>query len=65
MAETIGDRIKELRNRNSLTQADLAGKLGFTSQTVSNWESGIREPDIAVLKELSVLFNVSLLCLIV
>ena len=60
MERTIGDRIKELRQKANLTQAQLAEKLGFTSQTVSNWESGTREPDIAALAQLSSLFNVSL-----
>ncbi|MBR4237787.1 helix-turn-helix domain-containing protein [bacterium] len=60
MARKIGDRIKELRNKKELTQAELADKLGFTSQTVSNWESGIREPDIDSLTQLASLFNVSL-----
>ena len=60
MEKKIGDRIKELRQKANLTQAQLAEKLGFTSQTVSNWESGSREPDIAALAQLSSLFNVSL-----
>ena len=60
MERKIGDRIKELRQKANLTQAQLAEKLGFTSQTVSNWESGSREPDIAALAQLSSLFNVSL-----
>lgn len=60
MARKIGDRIKELRNKKELTQAELADKLGFTSQTVSNWESGTREPDIDALTQLASLFNVSL-----
>lgn len=60
MERKIGDRIKELRQKANLTQAQLAEKLGFTSQTVSNWESGTREPDISALAQLSSLFNVSL-----
>lgn len=60
MARKIGDRIKELRTNKGLTQLELADKLGFTSQTISNWESGIREPDIDALSQLANLFNVSL-----
>ncbi len=60
MEKKVGDRIKELRQKANLTQAELADKMGFTSQTVSNWESGSREPDIAALAKLSSLFNVSL-----
>ncbi len=60
MARKIGDRIKELRINKGLTQLELADKLGFTSQTISNWESGIREPDVDALSQLANLFNVSL-----
>ena len=60
MEKKVGDRIKELRQKAKLTQPELADKMGFTSQTVSNWESGSREPDISALAQLSSLFNVSL-----
>ena len=60
MEKKVGERIKELRQKANLTQAELADKMGFTSQTVSNWESGSREPDISALAKLSSLFNVSL-----
>ena len=60
MDKKVGDRIKDLRQKKGLTQAELADNMGFTSQTVSNWESGAREPDIEALIKLSSLFNVSL-----
>ena len=60
MDKQVGERIKNLRQQLGLTQAELADKVGFTSQTVSNWESGSREPDIEALVKLSSLFNVSL-----
>ncbi|MDD7607780.1 MAG: helix-turn-helix transcriptional regulator [Candidatus Enterosoma sp.] len=60
MNKKVGERIKELRNKMNLTQAELAEKSGFTPQTVSNWESGSREPDIDTLVKLSSLFSVSL-----
>ena len=60
MNKQVGKRIKDLRQQLGLTQADLADKVGFTSQTVSNWESGLREPDIDALVKLSSLFSVSL-----
>lgn len=40
MNKQVGERIKNLRQQLGLTQAELADKVGFTSQTVSNWESG-------------------------
>ena len=56
---TLGQKIKKLRTEKGLTQKDLADQLHVTFQTVSKWESGINEPDIATLKELSKLFNCS------
>ncbi|MBQ7646486.1 MAG: helix-turn-helix transcriptional regulator, partial [Clostridia bacterium] len=35
---TIGQRIKNFRKSCGLSQAELAGKIGVTSQTVSKWE---------------------------
>ena len=60
MNKKVGERIKELRSKVGWTQAELADRSGFTPQTVSNWESGSREPDIDTLIKLSSLFNVSL-----
>lgn len=60
MEKHVGERIKELRQKAGLTQAELAEKLGFQPQTVSNWENGTREPDISALAQLASLFNVSL-----
>ena len=56
---TLGQKIKELRTSKSLTQKDLADKLHVSFQTVSKWENGDNEPDIATLKELATLFSCS------
>lgn len=61
---TLGQKIKKLRTGKGLTQKDLADQLHVTFQTVSKWESGINEPDIATLKELSKLFGCSFDCLL-
>ena len=58
--EKIGKFIKELRIDNSLTQDELAKKLGVTYQAVSKWENGKSIPDIAILKTISELFNVNI-----
>ena len=60
MDKKVGDRIKDLRQKKGMTQAELAESMGFTSQTVSNWESGAREPDISALANLASLFGVTL-----
>lgn len=38
--------IKELRERNHLTQAELATKLNVSDKTVSKWETAKGYPDI-------------------
>ncbi len=56
----IGTKIKTLRLSRSMTQAELAQKLGVSVQAVSKWESGTNMPDIQLLPELSVIFGVSI-----
>ena len=58
--EKIGKFIKKLRKDNNLTQDELAKKLGVTYQAVSKWENGKSIPDIAILKDISILFNVNI-----
>lgn len=55
----ICERIRETRERNGLTQAALAKKLGVTRSAVNSWEIGISAPSVQYLIELSKLFNVS------
>lgn len=43
---TIGRNIRSLRIQNNMTQEQLAGRLHITRQTLSNYERGIRIPDI-------------------
>jgi len=56
----IGTKIKQLRLAASMTQEQLAQKLGVSAQAVSKWESGTNMPDILLLPELSVIFGVSI-----
>ena len=58
--EKIGKFISELRKSRGLTQIELADMLGVTFQAVSKWERGKNAPDIAVLKDISRLFNVDI-----
>ena len=55
----IGKNIASLRQKNNLTQAELAQKLNFTHQTVSNWERGISFPDVDSIGKLCAIFNVT------
>lgn len=48
------ERIKEMRERAGLTQAQLAQRLGFESQSlISMWETGERTPRSEKLPELA------------
>ena len=54
-----GTIIKELREKNQLTQAELAEKLNVSDKTVSKWETGKGYPDISMLEPLAKVFEVS------
>ena len=55
----IGQRIKDLRKKNDLTQEKLADFLGVTYQSVSKWECGVTMPDLALIVPLAKLLHVS------
>ena len=45
----FGDRLKELRIQNQISQEDLAAKLGVSAQAVSKWERGKSNPDLTFI----------------
>ena len=45
--------LKEKRLEKGMTQEGLAQSCGISRQRVTNYENGIREPDIETLKKLS------------
>ena len=55
-----GAVIKELREKNHFTQAELAAKLNVSSKTISKWETAKGYPDISLLEPLAEVFRVSL-----
>lgn len=59
-SETIGDRIRTLRRGRGLSQGELAGQVGLTQTTVSNYERGKRTMDIDTARSLADHFGVSL-----
>lgn len=50
-------RLEELRKKNGMTQNDLASMVGVQQNTVSQWESGKRNPTIQMLMSLSKIFH--------
>ncbi len=57
---TISQKLKEIRKRFGLSQEQLAEIMNVSRQAITKWESGNGLPDVANLKELSRVFNVSI-----
>ena len=53
------ERIKQLRKKKGVSQAELAELIGVKTNTVSTWERGTRKPDFEALNLLSNYFEVS------
>lgn len=56
---TTGEKIKNFRERAGLTQADLAREISTTSQNISQYERGIRNPKSLTLEKIAAALNVS------
>ena len=56
----LGNKIRELRRANNLTQEQLAATLNISAQAVSKWEMGASYPDMTMIPTLAALFKVSL-----
>ena len=56
-----GSIIKQLREKNHFTQAELAEKLNVSDKTVSKWETAKGYPDIALLEPIASVFGVSVM----
>lgn len=54
-----GAVIKELREKNNVTQLQLADKLGVSDKTISKWETGKGYPDITLLEPIADALSVS------
>lgn len=56
----IGEKIREARKVQNLSQEDLAGEIGISVQAVSKWECGQSCPDIMYLPRIADYLRVSL-----
>ena len=56
---SIGNKIKEYRELNKMTQKDIAEILEVEPGTISKYESGMIEPNIKSLKRLAETFNIT------
>ncbi len=55
----IGEKIKELRREQNMTQETLANLLRVSYQAVSKWENGVTCPDLSLIVPLARIFHVS------
>lgn len=55
-----GAVIKKLREKNNMTQCQLAEKLLVSDKTISKWETGKGYPDITLLEPIAEAFSVSI-----
>lgn len=56
----IGEKIRNAREENNLTQAQAAESLMVSRQTISSWENGKSLPDILSVIRMSDLYKMSL-----
>ena len=56
----FSEKLKLIRTKNNLTQEELAEKLNVSRQAITKWESGDGIPDIENLKQLSILFDITI-----
>lgn len=60
MAKSMGNKIKELREKSGMTQTELADKVGVSKSVVSAYEKGIRNPSNKTLELIADIFGVSM-----
>lgn len=61
---SIGSTLRQLRESRQLTQAELARKVGVSTQTVSAWELDNKTPRLGKLKALAEFFEVEVATII-
>ena len=47
--DALGQKIRSLRMAKGLSQQQMADLMFVTRKTISNWEAGIREPDVSMI----------------
>lgn len=56
---TLGKKLSNYRRLADLTQQQLGDRLNVSAQAVSKWENDLSEPDLATLRKLAALYDVS------
>ncbi len=60
MDKVFCENLKYIRKDMGLTQKQVAEKLGVVESCYANWEQGRTEPSISMLRNLSIILNVSI-----
>lgn len=56
----LNEKIVYYRRLNSLTQCELAERLGVSTAAVSKWEQNVSCPDISLLPRIADIFSISI-----
>lgn len=57
---SVGENIRKQREAKGLTQKELADKVFVTPQAISRWEKDAVEPSVETLKQMAILFGISI-----
>lgn len=57
---SLGERLREAREKKGFTQIFVAKQLGITNTALSNYERGERDPNTSLLYTLAGFYNVSI-----
>ena len=60
MDDTLGQRLKTLRETCNLTQGDVAILTGVSKKSISSYENDLRQPSYEILIRLAHIYKVSL-----
>ena len=59
VSEVVKVRIQEIRKSKGIKQKELAAKLGIAANTLSQYETGNREPDLETIKRIAFALEVT------
>lgn len=55
----MSEQIKKLRRRKGLTQGQLGERIGVSQQVITNYERGLREPNLETLSKIAAVLGAS------
>ena len=59
MMESLGNRLKQLRQNNRLRQDQVASLVGVNKNTMCSYENDVRQPSYEILVRLATIYRVS------